>query len=468
MNPDSRGTLSAPRTVTDGAERAIGFEELGQLVENGAVTTVLLAVPDMQGRLKGKRYDAHGFLRHVATDAAEMCAYILATDVGMCPLDGYELASFDTGYGDFSLRPDATAVHQLAWMRRTVLVFTDALGHDGRPVDVAPRYILQRQLDHLAAGGITAQVGLECEVVLYQGYYTDAERTGYRRLRPLSTSNLDYALDHPPLMARYFQELEEALAGTDLPVEAIKSEGAPGQAEVTFRHGDPLRAADGHLLFKHAARNVGQQVGVAPTFMAAPATGIGSGLHIHLSLHRDGQPLFSPASGEVPETARSVVAGLLEALPHLAPLYAPTVNSYKRFTPGTFAPLNFSWGHDNRTCAIRVVGTGDDLHLEVRLPGADANPYLALAAVLAAAGHGLDRKLDPPCPIISNAFEASNAPLLPNTLEEAHASLCDGPLADELLTPKVAEHYALAARHEIDVNRTAVTGEELRRGFATA
>ncbi|MFJ6901507.1 glutamine synthetase family protein [Streptomyces hokutonensis] len=445
---------------------ASDFVALCDLVDRGAVDTVMLAVPDMQGRLRGKRLDANHFVDRVAFGGSDMCAYVLATDIDNRALDGFTLSSADTGYGDVSLLPDPDAVYRLAWMRRTALVFADAIGYDGGPVSVAPRQILQRQLDRLAARGITAQVGLETEFVLS---YTDATDLHHRARRPVFDRNLDYALDHPRVLTRFFEDLQECLAGMGWPVEAIKTESAVGQVEVTFPYGDPLRAADIHLLFQHAARTLAERAGLVANFMAAPATGIGSSCHIHLSLlDGDGVPLFAETEGRMPDAVRYAVGGLLDVMPYLGLLYAPTVNSYKRYVPGTFAPMTFTWGRDNRTCAIRVVGRGESLHLENRLPGADTNPYLALAATLAAVLAGLDHKSDPPQPYIGSAFDDPEAPPVPGSLQEALDAFPNCPLpAQDLLTADVAAHYATAARHELDVHRITVTDLDLRRGLAT-
>ncbi|WP_329555217.1 glutamine synthetase family protein [Streptomyces sp. NBC_00696] len=443
------------------------FAALRDLVKREAVDTVMLAVPDMQGRLKGKRIDADHFVHRIVTGGSDMCAYVLATDVDNRALDGFTLASADTGYGDVSLLPDPGASYQLAWMKRTALVFADAIGHEGQPVSVAPRQILQRQLARLAARGISARVGLETEFVLS---YADASDPHHRALRPVFDRNLDYALDHPRVLTRFFEDLQECLAGMGWPVEAIKTEGGRGQVEVTFPYGDPLRAADLHLLFQHAARTLAEQAGLLANFMAAPATGIGSSCHIHLSLlDRDGVPLFAETEGRMPDAVRYAVGGLLDTMPHLGLLYGPTVNSYKRYVPGTFAPTTFTWGRDNRTCAIRVVGRGDNLHLENRLPGADTNPYLALAATLAAVLAGLDHKSEPPQPYIGSAFDDPEAPPVPGSLQEALDALQGCPLpTKDLITADVAAHYANAARHELAVHRTTVTDLDLRRGLATA
>lgn len=445
------------------------FEDLRSLVGQGAVTTVALAAPDLQGRLKGKRYDADYFLDHVTTNGASVCGYVFATDWDMRALDGFEIASFDTGYGDLGLRPDARAFHQLAWQPGTILMFADAVAADGQLLDVAPRRVLARQLGLLAARGIKVQTGLEAEFVLYRGSYESAARTGFQRLRPLAQGSLDYALDHPPLTAQFLDQLQRVLAETGLPIEAIKSEGAPGQVEFTFPPGDPLYCADRHLLLKQAARSVGHDLGVAPTFMAAPVTGIGSGLHIHLSLHHDEQPLFADTEGHTSQAARQVIGGLLDALPDLAPLWAPTVNSYKRFVPGTFAPLTYSWGSDNRTCALRLAGHGRHRRIEIRLPGADANPYLALTAVLAAAQHGLDHQHRPPHPVIGNAYDTDSPNAdIPRSLQAAISHWRTSPVPERLLTKTVADHYAVAAAHELDSHEPIVTSEDLRRGFSQA
>ncbi|MFE9099061.1 glutamine synthetase family protein [Streptomyces sp. NPDC007264] len=333
---------------------------------------------------------------------------------------------------------------------------------------MAPRYMLRRQLDHLAARGLRAKVGLETEFVLFQGTHAEAEQSVYRGLRPIVTNNLDYSLDHPLPLDAFFRKLQAALAGAGLPVEAVKGEGSPGQIEVTFPYGDALQACDGHLVFKHAVRHTAERAAMAPTFMAAPSTGVASGCHVHLSLWRDDEPVFAEQDGRLPELARRVIAGLLDALPDLAPLYAPSPNSYKRYQADSFAPTTFSWGRDNRTCAVRVVGHGDGLHLEVRLPGADANPYLALTAALAAAQHGIDHELEPPPPRTGSAYRATDDRPVPTTLHGALEAFQESKLASQLLSPGVIDHYSRAAEIELDVLRTQVTDIERQRGFARA
>jgi glutamine synthetase len=445
-----------------------GWELLRRQVAQNRVDTVLLAVPDHLGRLKGKRHDARHFLDAVAADGAEMCAYVLATDMDMRPLDGFALTSLDVGYGDLRTVPDPGTVRLVPWMRRTVLVHADTFGTDGQPIPVAPRQMLRRQLGLLSARGLQAKVGIEAECVLFDDSYQAAHDSGYQGLRPLTWDNLDYALDHPPRLERFLNRLQTMLAAAALPVETLKTEAAAGQVEITFPYGDPMAAADGHLVLKHAMRALGQRAGISPTFMAAPAVGVASGCHLHLSLWREDRPVMADTGHHPSALTLNAIAGLLTVLPHLAPLHAPTVNSYKRYRPDTCAPINHTWGHDNRTCAIRVVGHGDSLHLEIRLPGADANPYLALTAALAAVQYGIDQRLQPPPPCPGNAYQDTHTPPVPRSLQEALQSMRDSPLPARLLGKDVAEHYTHAAQIEVDAHHEAITDAELRRGFARA
>lgn len=446
------------------------LDELRGLAVSGRITTVRLALPDMQGRLKGKDYPAGHFIQHIAPRGAEFCGYLLATDVDMRPVDGYTLASWKTGYGDLTVRPDLDTIRRLPWTPRTAIVFADAFHPHGPPVEVAPRRMLRRQLDQLAARSMTAAVGLEAEFVLYQGTLAEAEQTGYQNLQPVTGHNIDYALDHPAPLRRFLRELPIALAGAGLPLESIKTEGAAGQVEVTFRYGASMEAADAHLLLKQAVMVAAEREEMAPTFMATPATGVGSGLHVHLSLWREGEPLFADVDGQLSPLARQVIGGLLEALPYLAPLYAPTPNSYKRYASHSFAPTNLTWGYDNRTCGVRVVGPGPGLHLEVRWPGADAHPHLALTAILAAAQYGIDKELDPGEPYTGDSYQATDDDeprRHPRALEEALDSFDGFTLATELLTDEVVRHYAHAAEVEIATHRHLVTDLDRQRGFAS-
>ena len=470
------GTVArlAPAPVPEQGGRpgkGLSPSDLRNLVKAGAIDTVLLAVPDLQGRLKGKRYDANHFLKRVAHDGAEVCAYVLATDVDMSPADGFALTSWETGYQDLSVQPALSTLCVVPWLPRTVAVLGDAVHHDGTLIDIAPRQILHQQLTRLSRHGLHPKVGIETEFVLYKGTYADAEQAGYQGLRPLTTENLDYALDHDLVSDRYLRRLQRALAGAGMPVEAIKTEAGPGQVEVTFPYGGALTACDRHPLFKHAVRTLGSRAGLAPTFMAAPETGRANGLHLHVSLWSKaiGQ-LHEPGSEhELSQVGQHAIAGLLVGLPELGPFYAPNVNSYKRFTPGSFAPTTFTWGRDNRTCAVRVVGRGEGLHLEIRVPGADANPYLALSAVLAAMDHGLERKLALGPEATGNAYRARGTEAsVPSTLGLSLTAFQNSALAQEAFGTEVVEHYARLAQLELAHDERLVTDAERQRWLARA
>ncbi|MFJ8506305.1 glutamine synthetase family protein [Streptomyces avermitilis] len=430
---------------------------------------MLLAVPDLQGRLKGKRYDANHFLKRIAHHGVEWCAYILATDVDMSPADGFALTSWETGYQDLSVQPALSTLRVVPWLPRTVVVLGDAVHHDGTPIEIAPRQILHQQLTRLSRHGLHPKAGIETEFAVYKGTYADAEQAGYQGLQPLTTENLDYALDHDPVSDRFFRRLQRALAGAGMPVEAIKTEAGPGQVEVTFPYGGALTACDQHPLFKHAVRTLGSRAGLAPTFMAAPETGRANGLHLHISLWSKAiSQLHEPGSDhELSQIGRHAIAGLLDGLPELAVFYAPNVNSYKRFSPGSFAPTMFTWGYDNRTCAVRLVGRGEGLHLEIRVPGADANPNLAMSAALAAIDHGLERRLPLGPEETGNAYRAGGIPV-PPTLGHARTAFQNSTLAQEAFGAEVVEHYARLAQLELDHDQRLVTDAERQRWLARA
>ncbi|MDQ1038568.1 glutamine synthetase [Streptomyces sp. V3I8] len=438
-------------------------ENLVRLVEEGEITTVMLAVPDMQGRLKGKLHDARTFLDRFES---EMCSYVLATDLNMNAQPGYSLTGWDDGFQDLHVVPDPKSIRRLSYLPGTVLVHGDAVRH-GWPIDVAPRQMLRQQIAELASLGYRAKVGIESEFMLYKGTPAQARRRGYRGLVPVSPYNLDYALDHPPALSAFFHDLWEVLHTAGCPPEAIKTEGAPGQIEVTWPYGAPMAACDVYTVHQHAVRHLAAQHKMAPTFMAAPQTGVGSGLHLHVSLWRDedDSAFWMEQGSELPEPLQHSVAGLLDALPHLAPLYAPTSNSYKRYRPHSFAPTRFTWGHGNRTCAIRITGEESNPHLENRVPGADANPYLALAATLAGIIHGLRNqpKLPPPC--TGDSYQDTHAREMPYSLDEATTDFASSRIASLAFGPDPVDHYVHAAELEHAALAFEVTDVELARGF---
>lgn len=429
-------------------------------VEHEDITTVMVCVPDMMGRLKGKRLNALNFLDRIANrlPVSEGCAYILATNVDMDPLGGFDLTGWEKGFQDLGMVADMDTLRVLPYMPGLALVHCDAVQPDGTLLEVAPRRMLRNQLDRLAELGFEARVGVESEFVLCNGR------------EPVVQHNLDYALDHPPALSDFLRYLEDALPEAGVPIEATKTEGAPGQVEITFPYGPVLQACDAYTVYKQTVQHLARRQGLTATFMAAPFTGVGSGMHLHLSLWQDDAPAFAAAPGEeLPETMRHSIGGLLSAMPHLTPLYAPNPNSYKRYaTSHSFAPQYMNWGHDNRGCAVRVTGHGDGTHLEIRLPGADANPYLAVAASLAAIVHGLTEKLTPPDPCRGDAYANRQAHGVRRDLAEALAYFDGSNLATSALGAEVVRHYAIAAEAEIAEHRRQVTDIERERGFDRA
>ncbi|WP_051847122.1 glutamine synthetase family protein [Streptomyces sp. NRRL F-5053] len=432
---------------------------LDRLIADGRIDTVMVGLPDQQGRLAGKRYDGRHYLQHVRRAGMEMCAYTLAHDVDRIPIDA-EICGWDEGFGDVIARPDDSTLVWAPWVSdRTALVLADPY-RDGVLVPIAPRVQLQHQLEALAHMGLTAHAGLEGEFVLCEGGSED----NIAALRPGHPRNADYSLDPTPLDA-VCSDLTDHLRAATIPFESVKLEGAPGQVEFTIRYGPALQAADRHLLLKHAATRTARAHGMCATFMAAPGSDIVSGLHIHLSLHRDGQPVL-PGDQEhgLSETGEHAIAGLLHLMPHLMPMYAPTPNSYRRYRPHSFAPTRSTWGIDNRSVAVRVTGHGTSRHLEIRLPGADAQPHRALAAILAGVRYGLDQRPPLPAPVTGDGYALSSASAdpLPTTLPDA-LRLFGGAAADTYIGPEALTFHRRAAQHEIAALDGHVPDTERRR-----
>jgi glutamine synthetase len=444
----------------------LGVEELTALVAGGDIDTVVLAFPDMQGRLQGKRFAARFFLDEVLRHGTEGCNYLLAVDTDMNPVDGYEMSSWDRGYGDFALHPDTATLRRLPWHEGSVLLLADLAWEDGSPVAAAPRQILRRQLDRLAAHGLRAQVGTELEFIVFEDTYEQAWDANYRGLTPLNRYNSDYSILGTGRIEPLLRRIRNEMAGAGLRVESAKGECNPGQHEIVFRYEDALTTCDQHAVYKTGAKEIAAQEGVALTFMAKYNEREGNSCHIHLSLtDTDGATVMpGDGPGEMSAVMRHFLAGQLAALREFALLYAPNINSYKRYQRGSFAPTAVAWGLDNRTCALRVVGHGRSMRFENRLPGGDVNPYLAVAGMVAAGLHGIEEGLElpPACP--GNAY-AADYEQVPATLREAAALWADSALARAAFGDAVVAHYRTMAQVELDAFDAAVTDWELRRSF---
>ncbi|GGO15409.1 glutamine synthetase [Microbispora rosea subsp. aerata] len=444
----------------------LSVERLRDDVEAGRVDTVLLAVTDMQGRLQGKRLSARYFLEEVLHHAAEGCNYLLAVDVDMNTVDGYAMSSWERGYGDFVMRPDLSTLRRVPWHEGTVLLLADLVWEDGADVVASPRQILRRQIARLAERGWTAYVGTELEFVVYDDTYEQAWKRGYRDLTPANLYNVDYSLLGTSRIEPLLRKIRLGMEGAGLYVESAKGECNLGQHEIAFRYADALTTCDNHVFYKNGAKEIAAREGKSITFMAKPNQREGNSCHIHISLRdADGAPVMAGAGPYgLSETGRRFIAGQLAALRELTLLYAPNINSYKRYVAGSFAPTAVKWGVDNRTCALRLVGHGSSLRIENRVPGGDVNPYLAVAAMIAAGLRGIDEGLEPEEPFTGNAYD-SGAERVPATLRDALALWEGSPIAEEAFGKDVVEHYANNARVELAAFDAAVTDWELYRGF---
>ncbi|MGH2599545.1 MAG: glutamine synthetase family protein [Dehalococcoidia bacterium] len=441
-------------------------DQLRQLIDDGAIDTVLLAFPDMQGRLQGKRLSAEFFLDEVLSHGAEACNYLLAVDVDMNTVDGYAISSWDRGYGDFVLTPDLATLRRVPWQEGTAMLLADVSWEDGSPVPPAPRAVLRRQLDRLAERGLGAYAGTELEFMVFKDSYEAAWHSGYRDLQPANDYNVDYSLLGTARVEPLLRRIRNSMTGAGLYVESAKGECNLGQHEIAFRYADALATCDNHMIYKTGAKEIAAAEGMSLTFMAKYDEREGNSCHIHLSLRStDGEPVMAGDGAHAfSPLMEHFLAGQLAWLPELTLLFAPNINSYKRFQPGSFAPTAVAWGPDNRTCAMRVVGHGLSLRVENRVPGGDVNPYLAIAGMIAAGLHGIERELPLEPAYTGNAYQADK-PRVPTTLTEAARLFADSKVAQAAFGADVVEHYLNAARIETEAYNSAVTDWERRRGF---
>jgi glutamine synthetase len=435
--------------------------DLEGAVGEGTIDTVLLVMTDMQGRLQGKRLTARYFLDEVADHGAEGCNYLLAVDVEMNTVGGYAMSSWETGYGDFVMRPDLETLRPIPWLPGTALCVADVVWADGSDVVASPRQILRAQLRRLEERGLSAFAATELEFLVFRESYESAWHKGFRDLEPANLYNVDYSILGTSRIEPLLRRIRNEMSAAGMPVENAKGECNLGQHEVNFRYGDALTAADTHAVYKNGAKEIAAQEGMAISFMAKFDEREGNSCHVHLSLRQgDGASAFA----EQPELFDRFLAGQLASLRELTLLHAPNVNSYKRYAEGSFAPTAVAWGRDNRTCSLRVVGHGAALRVENRMPGGDVNPYLTIAAMIAAGLHGIDSELDPGPAFEGNAYTADK-PRVPSTLREARDLFARSEVARAAFGDEVVEHYPNAADVELRAFEAAVTDWERVRGF---
>ena len=439
----------------------ITLEELRSDVESGAIDTVVVAFTDMQGRLMGKRLHGEFFLEEAVEHGVEGCNYLLALEMEMDPVPGYKLASWDQGYGDFRLEPDMATLRRIPWLESTALVLADVLSHDGTDVKPSPRQVLKAQVARAEELGYTPMFGSELEFFLLKETYAEAHAKHYRELTPSVPYILDYHILASTYDEPFIRQIRNGMQGAGIRVETSKGEAWPGQHEINFRYADAVAMADNHVIYKNGAKEIAHLNGCSITFMAKPDhTWIGNSCHIHASLWEGEKAAFAGES----DVFKQFLAGQIVCFKELAVFLAPTINSYKRYAAGSWAPTTLAWGHDNRTCGFRIVGHDKALRAETRIPGGDVNPYLSFAAVLAAGLYGIENRLELPPALEGNAYE-SDAERFPHSLREAIDALEQGTMARAAFGDDVVDHYLNYARTEQRLFDEAVTCYERERMF---
>jgi glutamine synthetase len=436
------------------------------MADRGEIDTIIVAATDMQGRLQGKRVMPKFFFDSVTSEAAEGCAYLLATDIECNPVGGYELTSWEKGYGDFVLAPDLSTLRLAPWQEKAAIILCDIELEDHKPAAMSPRTMLKKQLDRLKTHGLSAWAATELEFIMFRNTYEDAWNKGYRGLTPANQYNNDYSILGTARVEPIIRRIRNAMQDAGIEVENSKGECNLGQHEINFKYGPALTTCDKHVIYKEAAKEIAVQENVALTFMAKFNEREGNSCHTHLSLRNDaGEPVFLDADGQSPSKFfKQFLAGLLRHAPEIALFFAPNINSYKRFAAGSFAPTALAWGMDNRTCAFRVLGHGKSIRVENRLPGGDVNPYLVLAAMIAAGLEGVEGDYAPVTVFTGNAYTA-DLPRVPNTMHAAATLFSESEFTHAVFGADVVKHYTNMAQVELDAFNAAVTDWEKFRSF---
>lgn len=442
------------------------LSDLQAMTERGEIDTIILAAPDMQGRLQGKRVMPKFFFDSVTSDSAEGCAYLLATDIECSPVPGYKLTSWEKGYGDFVFVPDFSTLRLAPWQDKAAIVLCDIelMGH--KPADVAPRTMLKKQMARLAGHGLTAYAATELEFILFKTSYEEAWNSAYRGLTPANQYNNDYSILGTARVEPLIRKIRNVMEAAGIQVENSKGECNLGQHEINFAYREALTTCDNHVIYKEAAKEIAVEAGQSLTFMAKFNEREGNSCHTHLSLRdSDGKAVFLGEDGHGPSKFfQQFLAGLLKHAPAITLFFAPNINSYKRFAAGSFAPTALAWGMDNRTCAFRVLGHGKSLRVENRLPGGDVNPYLVLAAMIAAGLDGVESDL-PPVPVFAGNAYTAGLPRVPNTLAEAAKLFAESEFTKTAFGADVVAHYTNMAKVELDAFNATVTDWEKFRSF---
>lgn len=447
---------------------SLSVEELRAAVASGSIDTVVVAMTDMQGRLVGKRIHGTYFVDEVLHHGTEGCNYLLAVDVEMNTVAGYEMSSWDAGYADFALHPDLATLRRIPWQEGAALVLCDVLWLDGKDVLASPRQILRRQVSSLHEAGMLALVGTELEFILFNDSYEDAWKKGYRELTPSNLYNVDYSILGGARVEPILRAIRLGMAGAGMTVESAKGECNFGQHEIAFKYSDALTSCDNHSIYKNGAKEIAAQFGQSITFMAKFNEREGSSSHMHVSFRGLQDELVmcdeSDKAHGLSDLGRAFIAGQLAHARELTLMFAPNINSYKRFVEGSFAPTAIRWGRDNRTCAFRLVGHGPSLRLENRIPGGDVNPYLAIAGIIAAGLDGINKNLTLEPAFEGNAY-VSESLRVPSTMQEALTLWSESLWVREVFGQQVQDHYANMAKVELAAFNRSVTDWERYRNF---
>jgi glutamine synthetase len=451
----------------------MGAAELADQIEMGRIDTILVVFPDLQGRLMGKRVTGHYWLKQMRRGDGEVhaCNYLLAVDADMTVLPGYRFANWEKGYGDFALRPDLDTIRHIPWLDGTALVMCDLLDEqEGAPIEVSPRRILQRQVERARELGYDVMMASELEFLLFRETLDEAAAKGYDDLTPLSNVVLDYHILQTSRDEHIIRAIRNGMDGAGVPVEFSKGEAELGQHEINLEYADPVTMADRHVIYKNGAKEIAHQHGHAITFMAKYAIDrVGSSCHVHSSLwdRNNGRSLMWDPNAPTHQSkvTEGWLGGLIAGARELAWMHAPTVNSYKRYQPESWAPTALAWGDDNRTCGFRMVGHGASFRVESRIPGADANPYLTFAATIAAGLHGIEHGLTPGERFVGNAYIADDVARVPWNIVEAIELFEQSTVAQEAFGDDVHFHLVNTARQEWASFNRHVTDWERRRNF---
>jgi glutamine synthetase len=463
---DGKGEAARPGGP-GGTVGMLTVDDLRKEAEEGTIDTVVTAFTDMQGRLFGKRIVVDYFLDDVVEHGVEGCNYLLALDMEMDPVPGYEMANWEGGYGDFAIVPDLDTLRRIPWLDRTALVLCDVANHDGSAVVASPRQVLIAQYERAHEMGFRPMMASELEFYLYKESYAEAHEKDYRDLTPTIPYILDYHILATSMDEAYLGPIRRGMHAAGIPIEFSKGEAWYGQHEVNFRYADAVTSADRHTIYKNGVKEIAFLHGISATFMAKPSEkDIGSSCHIHNSLIdlESGKSAFVDGEEET-DVFRHFLGGLRDHIKELALFIAPSINSYKRYASESWAPTSVSWGRDNRTCGFRVVGHGQSRRMECRIPGGDVNPYLGYAAMLAAGLDGIEKGTDPGPELKGNAYEEAEAEPFPSTLREAVGLWEGSDFARETFGESVWRHYLNYGQTEQRLFDEVVTDYERRRMF---